>query len=111
MPFREANCRRREENSQARLRGSCDEIRVFFTSPVTWLVGASPDEGGIGHCARPQYDDPSKLDHFSLLAGGPIGLLLRASNEHILIVRVARAQETNGLTDSFNLPYLPPPNL
>ena len=29
-------------------------------------------------------------------AGGPISLPLRASNEHILIVRVARAQETNG---------------
>ena len=34
---------------------------------------------------------------FLLVAGGPIGLLLRASNEHILIVRVPRAQETNGL--------------
>ena len=44
-------------------------------------------------------------------AGGPIGLLLRASNEHILIVRVARARETNGLPDSLNLLYLPPPNL
>ena len=44
---------------------------------------------------------PSKLARFSLLAGGPIGLPLRASNEHILIVRVARAQETNGL------PFLP----
>ena len=36
---------------------------------------------------------------------------MRASNEHILIVRVARAQETNGLPVSFNPPYLPPPNL
>ena len=94
----------------------------------------------LSHCARPTYDDPSKLACFSLkgvawigpqlrtsnnhyyigpselarftfLVGGPIGLPLRASNEHILIVRVARAQETDGLPDSFNLPFLPRPNL
>jgi hypothetical protein len=62
---------------------------------------------------RPSNDinDPSKLARFSLLAGGLIGLPLRASNEHILIARVARAQETNGLPYSFNLLFLPPPNL
>jgi hypothetical protein len=35
-------------------------------------------------------------NRFYLLWGGPIGLQLRASNEHILIVRVPRAKETNG---------------
>jgi hypothetical protein len=77
---------------------------------------ASPSRGWPGlvpNCARrttTAINGPSKLARFSLLAGGPIGLPLRASNEHILIVRVARAQETNGLPDSFSIPFLPPPN-
>jgi len=41
--------------------------------------------------------EPSRLAFNSLVQGGPIGLLLRASNEGLLRPRVARAKETNGL--------------
>ena len=53
--------------------------------------------GPIGlplRASNEDINDPSKLARFSLLAGGPIGLPLRASNEHILIA--ARCASTGG---------------
>jgi len=60
----------------------------FFASPVTWLVGASLYEGGVGHCVRPTYNDLSKLARFSLKGVAWIGPQLRTSNDHSFIVGV-----------------------
>ena len=46
-----------------------------------------------GHLAAPAF--PSKLARYLFREGDLLGLPLRASNEHLLSVRVARAQETN----------------
>jgi hypothetical protein len=89
------------------LRGAA---RLSFTARIE---GAHSDRAASASkkdgLAIPAY--PFQARSFLSPAGGPIGLLLRASNEHILIVRVARARETNGLPDSLNPPFLPPPNL
>ena len=81
------------------------ELAHFSLKGVAWI---SPQ---LRTSNAHYYKGPSKLARFSLLAGGPIGLQLRASNEGLLRPRVARAQETNGLPDSFNPPFLPRPNL
>jgi hypothetical protein len=89
---------------RARVPGAQDQ-RGCPSNPFHRARSASKKDG----LAIPAY--PFQARSFLSPAGGPIGLLLRASNEHILIVRVARARETNGLPDSLNPPFLPHPNL
>ena len=73
-------------------------LQAFLISPHRLVTGRS----SIARVER--YKCSLQARSLSLREGGLIGLLLRASNEHLLSVRVARARETN------RLPSLHQPN-
>jgi len=81
-------------------------LRVSNEGLLPVLTRPPSRRGDAAFPNRPAFNDtndPSKLARFTFLAGGPIGLPLRASNEGLPRPRVARAQETNRLPSVFSI--------